>query len=319
MQIKLLDSTLRDGGYLNNWNFGLDNIINIEKMLCQSGIDEIECGFLTSKYLHKPDNTLYNSVEDVHSKIIMINLGEYDLSLIPKDVYVRIAFKKHELSSLFEKIRVLIKNNIKFSLNPMHIGLYTVEELDLLIDIANKLSPDCFTAVDTMGIMDENNIKKIFLYLDKTLNSSINLGLHCHNNLELAFSNAVALLELNFDRTIVLDSCISGIGRGGGMLSTNVIAIYLNDTFGKNYNIAILDEISKRYIDCLNEYDHYPYYLTALCKCHPNYGRFLSEKNVPYDSMKVLLNQIPDNEKMLYNVQLINNIYKENFLTAKEV
>ena len=319
MQVKLLDSTLRDGGYINNWDFGSAAINNIEKMLIKAGVDDVECGFLTSKYSHTSENTLYNSVVDVKSKMIMINLGEYDLSLIPNDVYVRIAFKKHELGSLINTLSVLNENDVKFSLNPMHIGLYDNNEMNLLVDTSNKLCPDCVTAVDTMGILDESKVRDIFLYLDQTINPAINLGFHGHNNLGLAFNNAKALLGLNLDRTIVIDACVSGLGRGGGMLSTNIIAIYLNDTYGASYNVSVLDKISELYINKLSDYDYYPYYLTALNHCHPNYGRFLSEKNIPYDMMKNLLGKIPDAEKMLFNENLINCLYKENFLSMKEV
>ena len=43
--IKSLDCTLRDGGYVNDWNFGYDSIISIYKRLSNAGIDINRIGF----------------------------------------------------------------------------------------------------------------------------------------------------------------------------------------------------------------------------------------------------------------------------------
>ena len=38
-QVKLLDCTLRDGGYVNDWEFGHDNIVTIFERLISAGVD----------------------------------------------------------------------------------------------------------------------------------------------------------------------------------------------------------------------------------------------------------------------------------------
>ena len=48
-EIKLLDCTLRDGGYVNDWNFGHDNIITIFERLISAGVDVLEIGFLDDR------------------------------------------------------------------------------------------------------------------------------------------------------------------------------------------------------------------------------------------------------------------------------
>ena len=60
--IKLLDCTLRDGGYVNEFNFGKTNIINIIKMLNNSDVEIIECGFLDVEHIYDENKTIYNSV-----------------------------------------------------------------------------------------------------------------------------------------------------------------------------------------------------------------------------------------------------------------
>ena len=313
MKVKILDTTLRDGGYINNWNFGAETISLIENALLESGIDEIESGFLTSKYSHSANNTLYNNIYDLKNKMVMVNLGEYDLSLTDSSVALRIAFKKHELELLRNSLGILVKKGVNFSLNPMHISLYSDKDFALLADVSNEFGPECLTAVDTMGIMNGNDTKRIFLLLDEIIDKKIDLGFHAHDNLELAYSNTIELLNMNIERTLVIDSCLDGIGRGGGMLSTNVIAMYLNDIFGKHYNISLLDDLSGEYIHPLNNYDKYPYYLTAIHKCHPNYGKYLADRNISYDAINNILGLIPSENRMVFSENLIEHLYKENF------
>lgn len=47
--ILLLDCTLRDGGYVNNWNFGINTIRDIMYRLDEAQIDIIEVGFLNDR------------------------------------------------------------------------------------------------------------------------------------------------------------------------------------------------------------------------------------------------------------------------------
>ena len=70
--IKLLDCTLRDGGYLNDWKFGHNNIVNIFERLVSSGVDIIEVGFIDERREYDFNRTIF---PDTHS----INLGFSDM------------------------------------------------------------------------------------------------------------------------------------------------------------------------------------------------------------------------------------------------
>ena len=48
-ELKLLDCTLRDGGYVNDWKFGHNNLISIYERLIDSDVDYIELGFLDDR------------------------------------------------------------------------------------------------------------------------------------------------------------------------------------------------------------------------------------------------------------------------------
>lgn len=88
--IKILDCTLRDGGYVNNWHFGRKAIETMLFNLSKSNTDIVECGFLTNK-TYDPDYSLYNSVEQLNELVssdssmntmyvAMIAIGEREIN-----------------------------------------------------------------------------------------------------------------------------------------------------------------------------------------------------------------------------------------------
>ncbi|MCR5265420.1 MAG: hypothetical protein K6E29_02365 [Cyanobacteria bacterium RUI128] len=320
--IKILDCTLRDGGYINNWCFKDNTNLIIENTLSEAGIDFVESGFLTDREHSEESSTLYGTTSALKNKIVMVNFGEYDLSKIDNRVEVRLAFKQNVLNRLEEALSVLSKKKVNFSLNPMHISLYEENELKQLFELSNKYNPTCVTAVDTMGIMTEADTERIFSEFDSHLDKEIGVGFHSHDNLGLSLKNSVMLLSMNIDRTIILDSSLFGIGRGGGMLSTNIIADYLNKNYNKKYNIEMLNNIATKHISQYLNYNKKPYFLTAKHKCHPNYGKYLSETKCPIQRFEQFLEQIPNEYKAYYNKEIIKEICtndKKNFLSLKEV
>ena len=110
--VHVLDCTLRDGGYCNQWKFGFENTKKITRGLVESGIDIIECGFLTNKVSYNQDVTKFNTIEQISSVIpqhrkgylfvVMMNYGEYNIEDLPD--YdgssvdgIRVAFHKKDL------------------------------------------------------------------------------------------------------------------------------------------------------------------------------------------------------------------------------
>lgn len=93
-KIRILDCTLRDGGYVNNWKFGFENIKDTVKRLIQAGIDIIEVGYLSSKGDFSADESQYSSVDAIKRILpadrkntliaVMINCGDYDAELLPQ-------------------------------------------------------------------------------------------------------------------------------------------------------------------------------------------------------------------------------------------
>ena len=328
--IEILDCTLRDGGYINNWDFKQNSIKNIIKSLADAGIESIECGFLTEKTKCSTNSTLFSNPEALsyllpeksHANYtLMLNYGEVPQENIPKNektpIEIRIAFKKHSLNEIKLFCNQLKDKGYTISLNPMHTSIYTRNELDLLIRIADELRPSCLTVVDTMGIMTETDTTNLFTYLDTNVNKNISLGFHSHNNLKLSMLNTKQLLNLKLSRKIIIDSCIAGMGRGAGILKTEDITGYLNEYFGSNYNLTLISAAANKYIYPIKnkykwEYSN-TYYLSALNRCHPNYAAYLNENtNLSKEEINLIFKNIPTDYRTIYNENIIKSLVKLN-------
>ncbi|WP_305752802.1 hypothetical protein [Campylobacter coli] len=235
MRIGVLDCTLRDGGYLNNWKFGKGVIANIVERLGLSKVDYIELGFLKNDSYLDLDSSHITDIRNITLKpnnslfVAMIEIGEYDISNIPQrdnNILIfgfRLMFRKKQLmeaGGIAEKLQRLGYNVF---LQPVNIMDYNLQELTTLIQLTNKINPYAVYIVDTYGFMNKYDLMEKFFILDSNLNKNIKLGYHSHNNLQLAYSNCVELIEHNTQREIILDSSVFGMGKGAGNANTELI------------------------------------------------------------------------------------------------
>ncbi len=326
--IKILDCTLRDGGYLNDWSFGYKTICSIINNLSLCGIDYIECGFLKED-LYNRDKTFFSNILELEKIIIphqnqkytlMVNFGEYDIKNFSKcenkNIKIRVAFKKHNQKEAINYISKLKSLDWDVFVNPMSTNTYQSSELKNLILDLNVIKPYGVSIVDTLGNMYEKDVVEMFNSIDEVLDKDISLGFHSHNSLQLSFANTKAFLNQNIDRDLVIDSCLYGMGRGAGNLCTELIIKYLNDLYKSKYEILpVLKSID---FDLKPIYQNSPwgystpYYIAALYGCHPNYANYLVKYNFTDEQINKILLQIPKEEKISFNLDLIEKI-AENF------
>ena len=329
--LKVLDCTLRDGGYVNNWEFKSNNIIKILSNLVNARVDYIECGFFKPKDYNK-DQSLFSYIEQLESFIpkdsqntkytLMINFGEYDINTIPEcknnNIMFRIAFKKAQVIDAIKYCKQLKDKGYGIFINPMHTNTYSISELLDLIKQVNEIKPVGFTIVDTTGGMKKKDILTYFYTVDSALDNEIALCFHSHNNLQLSFSNAQCLMEVCINRELIIDSTVFGMGRGAGNLCTELITQYINDNYNGHYDIVPILKIVDEQINPIFAKTPWgysvPYYLAATNHCHPNYAKYLVDKQtVPVEIINELLQTIPDNKKAGYDINLIKQIYLDNF------
>lgn len=326
--IKIFDCTLREGGYVNNWDFKEKNIKFILENLVLAGCDYVECGFLKKNEYDK-DKSLFQNFQQLEDLLpeksnntefcLMINYGEIPIEDVPvcnTKINLRIVFKKEKYREAIEYCNQLILKGYNVFINPMNSDSYSNEEFLDLICLVNKINPVGFTIVDTTGAMNKSEVLSLFYIVEKNLNKNIALCFHSHNNLQMSFSNAQALMEQDIKRTIIIDSTVMGIGRGAGNLCTEQLIKYLNDKHDKNYKLKPVLKIVDEQINKIFEVSPWgysvPYYIAAVNHCHPNYAKYLIDKQtVSVEIIAEILNKVPLENKGSYNESLIEKLYLE--------
>jgi len=326
MKISILDCTLRDGGYVNEFHFGVNRIKIIKEKLCDANIEIIECGFLQSGK-NDPEFTLYGGVEQIQTfktpdgpmYVAMIAFGDISAEEIPpyKPEYIdgiRLTFHNTEWEDTKRLAINLMDKGYKVFIQPVGTTSYTDAELLALIEDVNALNPFAFYIVDTLGSMYKNDLLRKFFLVEHNLANDICLGFHSHNNMQLAFANAMTLLELHTDRHIILDSSVFGMGRGAGNLNTELITHYINSNIDKRYDLIPLLELIDDVILPINKYNTWgfsePYYLSAILGVHPNHATYLIDKqSVGMAKIFEMIDKLPDDSRHLFVKQEIETLY----------
>ena len=328
MKIQVLDCTLRDGGYINDFAFGECRVKNILAGIVESGIECVEIGFLRDNR-KETETTIYDSAKEFPHLIslqkkeckyfAMIVYGTFDIDKLPEKQYcvldgIRVTFKKNEIDEALRYIQRIQRKGYIVSANPTGIHTYSDYEFLELLKKVNVVGPNIFALVDTLGVLKKEELLRYLYLTENNLNEMVALALHVHNNMQMAFAHAQTFIETGRKRDLIIDASLRGMGRGAGNLCTELLLQYLNDNLGRRYNLIpilkIIDEqINKIYSETPWGYN-LPYYLAASLSCHPNYATYLMDKGtVSIPDMAEILAAIPKEKKSLYDVVLIQKLY----------
>lgn len=333
-EISLLDCTLRDGGYVNDWNFGHDNLISIFERLVSAEVDFIELGFIDERrpfdYNRSiaPDTESFNQIfEGLDKKgsllVGMIDYGTCGIDKIQpygESIFdaIRVIFKKHVRVQAIDFCRQLKDLGYKVFVQLVSITSYNDEELDDLINLANELEPYAVSMVDTYGLFQQENLMHYYHELNRKLKPSISLGYHSHNNFQRAFANCVEMLSQETDRKLLVDATIYGMGKSAGNCPIELLAMYLNERFQKHYDLSQILEavdasIMEFYIKKPWGYNMF-FYIAALNNCHPSYVKDLMEKKtLSVKQINEVLEKLKDygDKQLLYDKELGEKLYYE--------
>ncbi|MBQ2830437.1 MAG: aldolase catalytic domain-containing protein [Oscillospiraceae bacterium] len=328
-KIRLLDCTLRDGGYINNWLFGSNNIKEILSRLVDANIDVIECGYLSQAWKEDKNSSRMASIEIANEVIpkygssdfvAMINFGDYAMEDIPACTGVgltglRIAFHKKDMEKALVYCAAIKEKGYKLYIQPMVSLNYSDEEFLNLIGKANEIDPYAFYMVDSFGAMRKEDLYRLMYLLDNNLSENIRIGFHSHNNLQLSYSHAQTVCQHGLSREVIIDASVLGMGRGAGNLNTELFAEYLNRDHDANYNIVPLLKIVDRVIAPIYQTKYWgyslPYYLSASYNCHPSYAGYLDEKKtLAVENMDEIFSMIDGEQRSVFNKAYIRDLYE---------
>lgn len=327
-RVTILDCTLRDGGYCNDWKFGKTNIRRIVDGLTAANVDYIECGFLTNRQAYDSDRTKYTHLSQIakllpdldceKTHLVMVNYGEYEIADIPerKETMIdgiRVAFHQRDAAdALFFCSQLKEKGYLVF-VQPMVTPGYTEDSFTCLIRSVNVLRPYAFYIVDSFGMMKPGDLQCYLTLAEKQLHNDIALGFHLHNNSQLAFSNAMYLTDFEWSRQVIIDISIHGIGRGAGNLNAELFLPHLNHVAKKEYDLSPILELTEEVFRGFyrkKPWGYSPaYYLSALHMVHPNYAEYLSaKKEVSMKTMNEIFSQFDPQKRLEYDEKYIERL-----------
>lgn len=334
--IRVLDCTLRDGGYCNDCNFGLENEKKIISGLIEANIDIIECGFLTDRVEYDQNCTRFTSLAQMSNIIpqkrseklfvALKDCGKYDLNNIPE--YdgtsidgIRVAFHKKNIVEGLEECRIIKEKGYKVFVQPMVSVSYTDEEFLNLIKRVNELDPYAFYIVDSFGMMKRKDLMRLFYLVENNLKDGIYIGFHSHNNMQLAYSNAQALVESRTNRNLIIDSSVYGMGRGAGNLNSEIFVNYLNDTVDGHYELKPLLNIIDEILNEFYQRNYWGYslsnYLSASHNAHPNYAGFLDDKKtLTVEDVNEIFDMMDEQKRIFFDKAYIEELYTRYMATG---
>ena len=331
-KIELLDCTLRDGGYINDWAFGHNTLVNVFERVCASGVEFIELGFLDDRRMFDinrsimPDTAcmekIYGGLPKGNTKLLgMIDYGTCSIDHIQpcsESILdgIRVIFKKHlrEPAMAFCK-QLKEKGYIVFS-QLVSITSYDDDELMDLIRLANEVKPYAVSMVDTYGLMHKSTLFHFFDLLNKNLDPDIAVGYHAHNNFQLGYSNCIEMMEHHkgCERSILCDGTLYGMGKSAGNAPSELLAMYMNAHFEKHYHISqMLEAIDSSLMDIFKVTPWgytMKFFIAASNDCHPNYVSYLLDKHtLSVKSVNEILKKLEGEKKLLYDKNYIEQLY----------
>ena len=333
-KISLLDCTLRDGGYVNDWKFGHDNMVSVFERVVDAGTDIIEIGFLDERRPFDYDRSImpdtdsvgkiYGNLDRKGTKVFgMIDYGTCGIDHIKpqSESYldgIRVIFKKHlrEQALLFcEELKKL--GYIVFA-QLVSVTAYSDEELLDLCQIANERKPDAVSMVDTYGLTHQKDLRHILEILDQNLEKNIAIGYHGHNNFQMGYANCQMVLAYSAktDRDLLVDGSLYGMGKSAGNAPIELVAMHMNNEYGKNYHLsqyleAIDANIMQFYQPATWGYSLF-FFIAASNDCHPDYVKQLTNKHtLSIKQMTELLGKLQGEKKLLYDKDYMEKLYVE--------
>ena len=332
--IKLLDCTLRDGGYINDWNFGFHTTKDIIKKLVDSQVDYVEVGFLRDCEYDK-DRSLFNNCGEMkailptadkrgrtrftamalHNKYDINKLEPYDGRTIEA---IRVTFHDYDIDEGLAFVEKAKEKGYKVFCNPINIMGYSDEMILKLLQKVNKIQPYAFSIVDTFGSMMKADLQRIYSLVEHNMDKSIVVGLHLHENLALSYSLAQEFIAMKAaERQAVIDGSMLGMGRVPGNLCLELIMDYMNRNQGGTYDVnPVLDGVDD-HIARLKQIEPWgyntAYALSAKYNLHRNYAEFLLNKGrLRAKQINQILGSIDEGKKTAYDEDYIEQLY-ENY------
>ncbi len=284
-EIKVLDCTIRDGGLMNDHQFTNEFVQNIFKASNRAGVDYVELGYKADesqfnrdefgpmKFCSEKDVEMAVGSEEKNCKIsVMVDIGRVNPdTIIPKAEslidMMRVAAYVKDIDKAINLVNLMKGKGYETTINIMAVSHTRENDLDeALQQIENESAVDVVYLVDSFGALYSEQIA----YLAKKYKSLLptrELGIHAHNNQQLAFGNTIEAIIQNIN---YLDATSLGIGRAAGNCPLELLLGFLKNP---KYDLRpILEILESEFVDLAKKIEWgytIPYAITGILDLHP--------------------------------------------------
>lgn len=263
---KILDCTLRDGGYYTNWDFDKNLVETYLTAMNNLPVEYLEVGYRSPKlsgyygeYFYCPDFVL-KKLSRLSNKKLVIILNEKDIQLDTVEellkpcigiiTMVRIAIDPEQLLRAIDLAKKVKSMGFELGFNVMYMSKWkNLPEFLSNLKYVDGVA-DYFYMVDSYGGVYPEDVKEIFGLVRSQMSTKI--GFHGHNNLELALINTLTAIECGAD---MVDATITGMGRGAGNLKTELLLTALNQRNNLDVDFNALSAVTDSFTQLQKKYE----------------------------------------------------------------
>ena len=315
--MKLLDCSLRDGGYVNDWYFSKEHARSCYNAVKECGIEYCEVGFRrttrsSGPWFYTPESLINETFKDIvvpECKLaLMAQMGTFAIEdFVPRS------------ESLVSMVRVLVayhcenKDDSKLNVKLLRDTVDTCKQLenlgyDVCINIGriDKMSEDqikhtCeiikdapikyFYLADTYGNLGIYKMRSILNFIKQCYDGAI--GFHAHDNLKNASVKAIDALYNGAD---IVDVTFGGFGRGSGNAKTEYVLAHMESK--GDYKLLPSLVYADKWVESYKK-SGIPYLLSGMKSMHVNYAIEVIEKHEDLTIEKVydVFNRIVEDGK----------------------
>lgn len=326
---KLLDCTLRDGGYYTDWDFNSETVEAYIKAINALPIDYIELGYRNNpnkeyigRFGYCPVSVLRHIRQECTKKLdVMLNEKSTkikDLDALLKPIVglvdmVRIAIDPKNFDRAVALAESVKSMGFEVGFNVMYMSKWSSEYPEILMkmSVLNGWC-DLFCMVDSFGGVTPDDVTRIYSEVRKY--TDVPIGFHGHNNLQLGLINSITAMQLGVD---FIDATILGMGRGAGNLNMELLLTYLNAHNGLDVDFNVLGDVITAFTPLFEQYrwgTNLPYMLAgANCIPQKEVMDWVTNRVYSFNSIVRALdnrkNNIVDNAK--YPVFIPDTLFKK--------
>jgi len=281
---KIVDCTIRDGGLVNNWDFSVEFVQHLYNSLNEAGVEYMEIGYKNSPKLLKGADTAgpWRFLDDDFLRKVIPNKGNTKLSalvdigrvdendILPRTEslldLIRVACYIQDVDKALELVQLFHDRGYETTLNIMALSNVMENQLIEAFQLISESVVDVVYVVDSYGSLKPNDMAYLVDKFKEHLPNK-RLGVHTHNNMQLAFANTLTAVDHGVE---LLDASVYGMGRAAGNCNTELLVAHLPNP---RYNVRpVLDMIEKHMIP-LREKEEWGYIMeymvTGMLDEHP--------------------------------------------------